>query len=612
VNNTQYIIKQLPQATAFLNTKLQLVFASNSWLDLLDVKTRNFTGKAIDKVLGNPSTAETKCLKDALKGFTGQLTLTCTSPQDQEKRHLLNTYAPWYDDAENVMGVIIETTDITHTITKENELKKLQKQLAHVSEIARIGHWEYLVPNDNFTYCDTTKAIFGVDGHYEPSIKEGINFFKEGFSRNTISMAIYQAVENNLPWREKLQLVDHTGKEKWVITTGKPIFNGDNLAGFRGTFQDVDKQVVSAMKTKESQQLLQTLIDNLPINVFIKDIDSKRVLVNNSESEFLGALKKEDAIGTDDFTFFSNGFATKSRAEDLNVMESLNPILNKETTCILKDGSKTSRLFSKIPMLGNDGRIAGILGFSLDISEMKRKEAELHKLIDINAAQNKKLVNFAHIVSHNLRSHTANFSMLLNFLVSETDQHEKNQIIIMLIKASDRLLETLDNLNTVVDINNNINLKKESLVVKDRLNQILKNLSGALNNNSAKVVNLIPADLQVNAVPPYFDNIFINLITNALQYKSTKKNPEITLSARVNKHNVVLSVADNGLGIDLEKYGEKLFGMYKTFHDHCNARGIGLYITKNQMEAMNGSITVESNVGLGSTFNLHFNTLNIH
>ncbi|MBT8312250.1 MAG: ATP-binding protein, partial [Flavobacteriaceae bacterium] len=72
----------------------------------------------------------------------------------------------------------------------------------------------------------------------------------------------------------------------------------------------------------------------------------------------------------------------------------------------------------------------------------------------------------------------------------------------------------------------------------------------------------------------------------------------------------VLKITDNGLGIDLDKYGEKLYGMYKTFHDKPDARGIGLYITKNQIEAMNGKIAVESEVGKGTTFNIYFNEKN--
>jgi sensor histidine kinase regulating citrate/malate metabolism len=70
---------------------------------------------------------------------------------------------------------------------------------------------------------------------------------------------------------------------------------------------------------------------------------------------------------------------------------------------------------------------------------------------------------------------------------------------------------------------------------------------------------------------------------------------------------VVLEIQDNGLGIDLARHGDKLFGMYKTFHKNENARGIGLFITKNQIESMGGSVTVDSKTNKGTTFKIYFN-----
>ncbi len=96
------------------------------------------------------------------------------------------------------------------------------------------------------------------------------------------------------------------------------------------------------------------------------------------------------------------------------------------------------------------------------------------------------------------------------------------------------------------------------------------------------------------------------MITNAIKYSSPDRAPVIQLSTEKIPGFIVLSVKDNGLGIDLEKFGERLFGMYVTFHKHKDARGFGLYITKNQVEAMDGRIEVESKPGEGSTFKIYF------
>src|SRR5690606_23660598 len=129
------------------------------------------------------------------------------------------------------------------------------------------------------------------------------------------------------------------------------------------------------------------------------------------------------------------------------------PMLGKETISIKKNGKITNFLTSKIPLFDLEGKISGLIGIGMDITAMKKKEDQLRNLINITSVQNKKLINFAHIVSHNLRSHSANFSMLLKFLSEEENEAEKAHILDMLNQASDSLLETLENLNQVVDIN---------------------------------------------------------------------------------------------------------------------------------------------------------------
>jgi len=216
------------------------------------------------------------------------------------------------------------------------------------------------------------------------------------------------------------------------------------------------------------------------------------------------------------------------------------------------------------------------------------------------------LINFAHIVSHNLRSHTANFSMLLKFLVEEEDEAEKKKIINMLTNASDNLMVTLEDLNQVVEISSNVNLEKKQVNIKKQVKQVKENLSAFLQENEVTVIDDSLDGTMVNAVPAYLESILINLFTNAIKYKHPERKPIIKIGHTTNDNETILTISDNGLGIDLKKNGEKLFGMYKTFHNYKDSRGIGLYITKNQIEAMGGKITAESKVDHGTTFKLHF------
>jgi len=288
-------------------------------------------------------------------------------------------------------------------------------------------------------------------------------------------------------------------------------------------------------------------------------------------------------------------------------MHSLKPIIGKETVCTRKDGETTNFLTSKIPLFDLDGKVNGLIGISMDITGLKKKEDQLRNLINVTSLQNKKLINFAHIVSHNLRSHSANFSMLLEFLAKEEDETEKERIVSMLSNASDNLMETLEDLNQIIDINTKVNLDKKPLNLYENIVRAQKNLSAFMGKHQAEVQNNVPKDLEVKSVPSYLDSIILNLMTNAVKYRSPDKNPTITLSARKHDNTTIFSFSDNGLGMDLKKYGGKIFGMYKTFHNNKEARGLGLYIIKNQIEAMGGSITVSSEVDKGTTFNVFFN-----
>jgi len=609
-STNNYLIKQLPRATVFINSKFQVVHASDKWITDFDFAKRNVIGKTIHQLFDSVSSEWQQVLEACLSGHGGEIGKEHYLDKEKNEKWFEWINIPWYDDKENIIGVIIQTEDITARAQDEHRLEKLEILLEEKAQIAKMGSWEYDAIKERLYWCNMTKKIHEVPTDHIPDINEGINFYKEGYSRNTISMAFYKAMETGTPWNEKLQLITACGNEIWVISAGKPLIKNGKYIGLIGTFQDITDHVLTEMKTKESENLLRTVVDNLPLNVYIKDLESRKILVNKSECDYLGVESPQKLLGKSDFDLYDKEIAQISRDEDLSVLNSLKPLLARETINIKKDGTSTTFLTSKIPLKGDDGKPYGLLGISLDISDLKQKEGELRDLINVTSLQNKKLINFAHIISHNLRSHTANFSMLLDFLVMEKDEKEKNNIVKMLIKASDNLLETLENLNDVVAISANVNQEKKPVNLNDKLNKVEQNLAAFLKNNNAKIINTIPNDSIVEVIPAYVDSILMNFITNAVKYKDPQRDPIIKLSLKKNDTHSILSIEDNGLGIDLEKYGDKLFGMYKTFHKNPDARGIGLYITKNQIEAMNGKIITCSEVGKGTTFNIYFNEKN--
>lgn len=589
-----------------LNRKLQVVYASDSWLEAFEFTREEAFGTSILKLAPNAPEKWRNVLQDCLSGKGGHRGTDRFVGKGNREFWFEFVNEPWYDEDENIIGVLIQVTDITDRVHAEIEHEKTSILLEAQSEMARIGSWEYNALTDELKWCDMTRQIHEVPDSFVPTLENGINFYKEGYSRNAISMAVFKAMETGESWKEKLQLITQTGKEIWVLAAGKPIYKDGIYMGLIGTFQDVTELSLSAQKTAESEKLLRTVVDTLPINVYIKDLESRKILVNKAECNYLGAKHPTELLGKNDYDLYTRKVADISREEDLFVMNNGQAIMGRETISERKDGTVTHFLSSKIPLYDTDNEVYGLLGISLDITELKQKENELRNLINVTSQQNKKLLNFAHIVSHNLRSHTANFSMLLDFLTQETDESERSKILGMLTEASDNLLDTLENLNEVVAINSNINLEMEEVPLNKAVKAVQQNLSGFLMSHHAVVRNEIPGGATLRAVPAYLESILMNFITNAVKYRHPDRLPEIRLTLERRPGERALIIEDNGLGIDLKKHGDKLFGMYKTFHEHPDARGIGLFITKNQVEAMGGRIRTRSEVGKGTAFKIVF------
>jgi signal transduction histidine kinase len=98
----------------------------------------------------------------------------------------------------------------------------------------------------------------------------------------------------------------------------------------------------------------------------------------------------------------------------------------------------------------------------------------------------------------------------------------------------------------------------------------------------------------------------LNLLTNAIKYKSENRKLKITINANEVDDTVYLIFKDNGIGIDLERNRDKVFGLYQRFHNYPDSKGLGLYLVKSQVETMGGTISIESEVNKGTTFTLTF------
>jgi signal transduction histidine kinase len=223
---------------------------------------------------------------------------------------------------------------------------------------------------------------------------------------------------------------------------------------------------------------------------------------------------------------------------------------------------------------------------------------------------NTQLIDFCNIVSHNLRAPLVNMSMLVDFIEVNEDEDESKEMFGKIKTVINHLNEVFNELVESLQVRQDREIKTENIILKDCLESVLIGFEAQ--------INLYNADIQINfndvseiSFPQkYLDSIFTNLISNALKYKSSDRKPVIKIKTKKINGDIVLSITDNGLGIDLVRNKDKLFKIRKTFHLHPDAKGFGLFITKTQIDAMGGEIWAESAPGKGSTFFIKFKPKN--
>ncbi|MFN4007807.1 MAG: sensor histidine kinase [Chitinophagaceae bacterium] len=253
------------------------------------------------------------------------------------------------------------------------------------------------------------------------------------------------------------------------------------------------------------------------------------------------------------------------------------------------------------------GQTIAVRGVFQNIDNIKKKEIALQRSIDVMAEQNKRLLNFAHIVSHNLRSHAANLESMLEMQRATSDPEEKYFFQQNIFKISASLNNTIQHLNEVVQIQTDLKKTKTTISFQTVFNTVIHILSANIQTSRTAIHADFSSCQTVFYNQAYLESILLNLLSNAIKYRQPNKPPEVFVtSSKSDDGQVYLTVKDNGVGIDLEKYGDRLFGMYETFHEHPDAKGIGLFITKNQVEAMGGQLTVESKLHEGTTFTVRF------
>lgn len=262
---------------------------------------------------------------------------------------------------------------------------------------------------------------------------------------------------------------------------------------------------------------------------------------------------------------------------------------------------------SKIVGRDERGMPSRLVGIHIDIDELKRKEIELQNLTHDLIKSNNGLEEFAYITSHNLRAPVVNLVSLMEMFKTEAIEGTENMVI--LEKASESIKRLQDTLNDLVEILSTRKVMQQSKTMVS-FESVLVQVSAELESQIRATGTGIDYHFELSPAVYYHEkvlqNIFQHLLTNAIKYRHPERKARITLRTFDTSGGITLKFSDNGSGIDLERFGNKVFGLYKRFHHHTEGKGMGLYLVKHQIESMEGQIHIESKVNEGTTFTIIF------
>lgn len=235
------------------------------------------------------------------------------------------------------------------------------------------------------------------------------------------------------------------------------------------------------------------------------------------------------------------------------------------------------------------------------ISSRANGHIRLKKLIEQVTLQGKQHKDFSFITSHNIRASVANLVALTDLMNQDFSQKYLEMLDITVKKLND----SINNINNILHLDHKELLKRTICDVGKSVDKVLKSLEMVIIDQSIIIENNVPASILLNTLPSYLDNILFQLISNAIKYGINDSNNRITIRAERISRKIILSIVDYGDGFDTIKHAHQIFKVGARFDNNkSDGQGLGLYITKQQVESLDGTIEIESTERSGTTVRL--------
>ena len=399
------------------------------------------------------------------------------------------------------------------------------------------------------------------------------------------------------------------GEWRWVETIATNLINDPAIEGIVTNSRDVTNHINSQKAIKESEERYRSFFEN-SIDAVMVTVPGGKILAANPSACKMFQRSEEELclLGRSAFIDLKDArlpAALKLRKEKGTATVELN-FFRKDGTRF--PGEVTSSIFRDSE--GNP-RSSMIIR---DITERKfaeNKLLELNKSLNANTREligaNKGLEQFSYIISHNLRAPVANI-LGLTELLNDKDYSEEIRINLRKEIQSNalRMDKVMKDLNQILQVKNDFSEVKQSIDLNEIVESIKISLQDLINKENISIVTDFKEVDKIKSISSFIHSIFYNLIFNSIKFRQPEIDAVINITSKKENGKICFIFKDNGLGLDLTKKKDEIFGLYKRFHHHVEGKGMGLFMVKTQTEMLGGKISMESEVNSGSTFFIEF------
>jgi PAS domain S-box-containing protein len=524
---------------------------------------------------------------------------------DGEMRWLEKKIIPTIDNG----GVLVRADGVVRDVTarKAAEEKQLQSEAFYrqIVETAQEGIWTIDANNKttfvNGTLCDilgySPEEMMGKE-LYDFMDEEGKAYAQVGMQRRRVGV------------REKLDIryVTKSGKDVWANISANPIFDENGVyKGALAMVTDITQRRMDEESLKSSEANLRTIFENTT-SAYVLFNDELRIVSFNTLAQQYSEEQNNKSLKVNEL--IKNYFSPERWGFVLELIERVKTdgSYSYELTYTKSNGEVKWHNVRWVAVKNNDNKNTGYILSNKDITRAKLAALEREKITTDLIRHNKDLEQFTYIVSHNLRAPVANIIGLADILrQADIDDETRTEIL-------DRMSTSVKNVDGVIrDLNQILQAREPGNEEKEvvNFNSLCDDIRDSILDTAAKQNMRLVCDFSlaesIYTIRSYMYSIIYNLISNSIKYCMPGVPPVITIKTVRLKDKIEVRFKDNGKGIDLEKNGQHLFGLYKRFDTTVEGKGMGLFMVKTQVEVLGGTIRIESEPNTGTEFIMQFN-----